>query len=406
MLTRRTTLGALVSSPLLPAIAQATTRIDSKRWPVVQAAAHRQTVYWNAWAGEPRVNDYIAWAGREAARRFGVKVVHVKLSDTAEAVARVIAEKAAGTLSDGAVDLIWINGANFASMKRNGLLFGPWAEDLPNFALTDPAHHPEMRQDFTVPVDGYEAPWGRAQLVFFYDSATLPTPPLTVQALRLWARANPGRFTYPLPPDFLGTTFLKQALLDLVADRAPLYRPVGEAEFTVTTAPLWGFLDGLHPFLWRKGRIFPANSADLRRLVADRETSIGFSFDPASAQAAIAAGELPTSVRSFVLTGGTVGNVNFLAIPFNAAHREGAMVLANFLLSPEAQARKQDPTVMGGTTVLAVDKLPPAGRALFERIELGTATPRPQQLGQVIPEPHPSWMGRLATAWAQRYTGK
>jgi putative thiamine transport system substrate-binding protein len=402
MLTRRTTLAALLALPLGPALAAS---VDPTHWPAIAAAARGQTVYWNAWAGETRINAYIAWAGREMERRFGVRVVHVKLSDTAEAVARVVAEKAAGTLSGGAVDLIWINGANFASMRRNGLLFGPWAERLPNFALTDPADHPEVRQDFTVPTDGYEAPWGRAQLVFFYDSATLPAPPRTVPALAAWAHAHPGRFTYPLPPDFLGTTFLKQLLLDLVADRGALYRPVQDATFAGYTAPLWAYLDDLRPVLWRKGRVFPANSAELRRLVADNETTIGFSFDPASAQAAIAAGELPASVRSFVLAGGTVGNVNFLAIPFNAAHRQGAMVLANFLLSPAAQARKQDPAVMGSATVLAVDKLPPADRALFDRIDLGPATPRPQQLGRLIPEPHPSWMGHLATAWAQRYTG-
>jgi putative thiamine transport system substrate-binding protein len=399
MPTRRTTLAALLAMPIATA---ATAR--PQQWPAVQQAARGQTVYWNAWAGEQRVNDYIAWTGRELLARFGVTVVHVKLSDTAEAVSRVVAEKAAGTLAGGAVDLIWINGANFAAMRARGLLFGPWAEDLPNFALTDPDHHPEMRQDFTVPVQGYEAPWGRAQLVFFYDSAAVAAPPPTVEALLAWARANPGRFTYPLPPDFLGSSFLKQALLDLIADRAPLYQPVIEANFAAETAPLWAFLDALHPNLWREGRIFPANSADLRRLVADNETSIGFSFDPASAQAAIAAGELPASVRSFVLAGGTVGNVNFLAIPFNAAHREGAMVLANFLLSPEAQARKQDPAVLGGATVLAVETLAPADQVLFDRIKLGPATPRPQELGHLIPEPHPSWMGHLATAWVSRYT--
>lgn len=180
MLTRRTTLAALLALPLAPALAAP---VAPRHWPAIAAAARGQTVYWNAWAGEQRINAYIAWAGREAARRFGVSVVHVKLSDTAKAVARVVAEKAAGTVSGSAEDLIWINGANFASMKRNGLLFGPWAESLPNFALTDSAVHPEVRQDFTVPTDGYEAPWGRAQMVFFYDSATLPTPPLMVQAL-------------------------------------------------------------------------------------------------------------------------------------------------------------------------------------------------------------------------------
>jgi ABC-type uncharacterized transport system YnjBCD substrate-binding protein len=42
----------------------------------------------------------------------------VKLDDTANAVAKVLAEKAAGKNEGGSVDLIWINGENFASMKR------------------------------------------------------------------------------------------------------------------------------------------------------------------------------------------------------------------------------------------------------------------------------------------------
>ncbi|HQE97017.1 MAG TPA: hypothetical protein PKY20_02370, partial [Methanothrix sp.] len=46
----------------------------------------------------------------------------VKLTDTAEAVTRVISEKAAGQDSGGSVDLIWINGPNFLAMKDQGLL--------------------------------------------------------------------------------------------------------------------------------------------------------------------------------------------------------------------------------------------------------------------------------------------
>src|SRR5207248_11806338 len=144
---------------------------NPKDWPGVLVQARGQTVYWDAWAGEPRINEYIAWAGQEVEARYGVKVVHVKLNDTSEAVSRVLAEKTAGTVSGGAVDLIWINGENFSSMKQNGLLYGPWAEDLPNFALTDPEHHYSVRTDFTVPVEGYESPWGSAQIVFIYDSA-------------------------------------------------------------------------------------------------------------------------------------------------------------------------------------------------------------------------------------------
>lgn len=375
-------------------------------WNAVLQEARGQTVYWNAWAGDPRINDYIAWAGREVGARYGVEIVHVKLSDTASAVSRVVAEKAAGTVDGGAVDLIWINGENFASMKRNGLLFGPWAEQLPNFRLTDPDNNPAVRNDFTVPVDGLEAPWSKAQIVFYHDTADLPDPPKTIAALLTWARSNNGRFTYPLPPNFLGSTFLKQALLALATDRKALYSAADESIVAAVTAPLWDYLDALHPLLWRDGRAFPAGGTELRRLLADREIDIGFSFNPAEASSAIASSELPPTVRTYVLDGGTIGNVSFLAIPFNAAHKAGAMVLADFLLSPEAQARKQDPNVWGSATVLSMSTLSAPQREIFDNLDLGVATLSPAELGAPVPEPHPSWMEYLEVEWAKRYTAR
>ena len=83
----------------------------------------------------------------------------------------MVAEKAAGRTEGGAVDLIWINGENFAAMKAQDLLFGPFAQDLPNFRYVDTAGKPTTLVDFTVPTDGFEAPWGMAQFVFLYDTA-------------------------------------------------------------------------------------------------------------------------------------------------------------------------------------------------------------------------------------------
>lgn len=379
-------------------------RADAADWRKVEAAARGQTIYWHAWGGEPRINDYIAWVGQQTKARFGVSIIHVKLADTAEAVSRVLAEKAAGTLAGGAVDLIWINGENFAAMKREGLLgTDSWADTLPNFPLTDPDNNPAVAADFTIPTDGLEAPWGKAQLVFYTDGAEVRDPPKSMAGLLAWAKANPGRFAYPLPPDFLGSTFLKQALLDLSQDSAPLYSPVEAADFEAVTAPLWHFLEELHPALWRQGRAFPKNSADLRRLLADREISIGFAFNPAEPSAAIANGELPDTVRSYVLSKGTVGNMHFVTIPFNATNRAGALVVANFLLSPEAQAHKQDPQIWGDFTVLAHAKLSGEDRARFDAIDLGPATLSPAELGAPIPEPHPSWMVRIEKEWVRRY---
>jgi putative thiamine transport system substrate-binding protein len=379
---------------------------DPKNWKGVLAAAKGQTVSFNAWGGEPRINAYIGWAGAEVEKRFGVKVAHVKLADTAEAVQRVLADKTAGVSEGGAIDLIWINGENFAAMKKSGLLFGPWSSATPHFALTDPETRKDITADFTVPVDGLESPWGRAQVVFYHDMDKVAVPPKSMTSLIAWSKANPGRFAYPQPPDFLGLTFLKQALLELVADRTPLYAPADGADFAAVTKPLWDFLDRLHPVLWRQGRAFPANSTELRRLFADQETKIGFTFNPGDASAAIANNEFPPSVESFVFDGGTIGNVHFLAIPFNAANKAGAMVLADFLLSPEAQARKLDPAIWGDQTVLNVAILPEPDKALFDKIDLGHATLRPEALGTPIPEPHPSWMTAIEAAWAKRYSAQ
>jgi putative thiamine transport system substrate-binding protein len=376
----------------------------AETWDEVLAKARGQTVYWNAWGGSQPTNDYIRWAAEQVKERFGVAVEHVKLADTADALARVVAEKAAGRVADGSVDLIWLNGENFAAMKSQGLLFGPFAERLPNFALVDVQGKPTTVNDFTVPVDGMEAPWGMAQFVFYHDTATLPEPPRSIPAILAWAKAHPGRFTYPQPPNFLGSTFLKQALFELTGDTGRLAKPVVEAEFAAATAPLWAYLDELHPALWRSGKTFPSTGPEQRQLLDDGEIDLAVSFDPLEAANGIAARLLPETTRVYVLEKGTIGNTNFVAIPFNAAHKEGAMVLADFLLSPEAQARKQDPRHMGGYTVLDLDKLSPEQRAFFAAIPRDPAAPDPEELGVPLPEPHPSWMERIEADWQKRYT--
>ena len=375
-------------------------------WTAVLDEARGETVYWNAWGGSENINAYIEWAGAELSERYGVKVVHVKLEDTASAVATVVAEKAAGKNDAGTVDLIWINGENFASMKRQGLLFSPgWAEQLPNWRYVDIENKPTIRTDFTVPVEGLESPWGMAKLVFFYDSARTDAAalPTSAQTLLDWAKANPGRFSYPQPPDFIGSSFLKQILSELVADRSVLLEPVVEADFAAVTKPLFDYLDQLHPVMWRSGQAYPQNYPAMKQLLADGELDIIFAFNPAEASSAIANGELPDSVRSFTFPGGTLGNTHFVAIPYNAAAKAGALVLADFLISPEAQVRKQDPKVWGDPTVLAIDKLPADAQASFAALDLGVATLRPDELGPAIDEPHPSWMERLEAEWKRRY---
>jgi len=382
----------------MPALAD----IDPSNWDAVTAEAEGQTVYWNAWGGSTTTNDFIAWVGERVMADYGVTLEHVKLTDTADAVTRVLSEKQAGEDDDGAIDMIWINGANFAAMKDADLLFGPYAEQLPNWAFVD-VDGKTVQTDFTVPVEGFESPWAMAQVVFIHDTADLAEPLGSMSAILDWSAANPGRFTYPQPPDFLGTTFLKQALVDLLDDPSVLANPATDETYDTTTAPLWAFLDDLTPTLWREGRAYPATGPAQLQLIADGEVDLAISFSPGEATAAIANNQLPPTARTFVLDNGTIGNASFVAVPYNSGSKAGAMVVANFLMSPEAQVRAQNPEILGYGTVLNMDALSADDRAAFDALELGVATLSPAELGTVQAEPHPSWMTRIADDWMQRY---
>ncbi len=369
-------------------------------WAFVENAAVGQTVYFNAWAGADNINAYIAWAGAEAEKRYGVKVEHVKITDTAEVVKRVRDEVAAGK-TDGSVDLVWINGENFRAMKQEKLLFGPFAEALPNFALVDVEGKPTTRQDFSETVDGLESPWGMAQFTFFADGAKVAKPPRSMMELAAFSKANPGRVTYPAPPDFYGTTFLKQALFEQTPDRSTLYQAAEPGTAGMLTTDLFsGFLDELHRSLWRDGKQFPKTQAEVTQMVADGELLIGLTFNPNEPANLVAAGTLPASTIAWQHAAGTIGNTHFVAIPVNAKAQAGAQVFANFLLSPEAQAKKNDLKTWGDPTVLAVSKLSSEDAKMF----MADAVPGSVSLpGPAVLEPHASWVGALEKAWLERY---
>lgn len=368
-------------------------------WSQIETQARGQTVYFNAWGGGEAINAYIQWAAGVVLQRYGVKVEHVKVTDGADVVKRVRNEKTAGKV-DGTVDMVWINGENFLAMKREGLLFGPFAEQLPSYAYVDVQGKPTTRVDFSEPVDGMEAPWGMAQLTFMADRKRVPKPPRNLTELLAFAKANPGRITYPRPPNFHGTTFVKQALLDVNTDRSVLYQPVTQEALAKATAPLWTYLDALHPHLWRAGQQFPNSAAAMVQMMADGELLLALTFNPNEAANEIAAKRLPTSVTSYQFSSGTIGNTHFLAIPVNARAKAGAQVFINFLLGAQAQARKADIAIWGDPTVLALDKLPTAQRALF------AAKPLPGQVAisaPAIPEPHGSWVEPLEKEWLKHY---
>ena len=348
-------------------------------WAQVRADAQGQTVRWWMYGGDARINDYVREHVVPAAAARGVTLRQVPIDDTADAVQRVLAEREAGKDSGGAVNLIWINGENFALGVEAGLWLEDWAGRLPNAALLDPAD-PSLASDFGVPVEGRESPWSRAAFVFAYDPARVGTPPRSVADLLDYARRNPGRVTYPAPPDFTGSAFVRLAAQELGEDEA------------------LRALERIRPSLYRSGRSLPKSEAELNRLFGDGQVDIAMSYDPGFVLSGVRSGIFPRRARPFAFER-TLVNTSYVTIPANAANREGAAVVADLLLSPELQAIKADPGVLGIPTVLDPARLDAADRG---RLTADGANPYllgPDELGEPIAELPAAEVTRLEGRW-------
>jgi len=351
---------------------------DTASFEATLREARGQEVRWWLFGGDDRVNAYVDERVAPTARRLGVKLRRVPVADTADAVQRVVAQRRAGKESGGAVDLIWINGENFAAGKRAGLWLEDWLAGLPNARYLD-MEDPTITRDFQVPVDGQEAPWTRAVFVYAHDSARVPDPPRTFDALLEWAQAHPGRFTYPAPPDFTGSAFVRQAVQAMGEDAA------------------FRFLRRLKPLMYRDGEVLPKSEAELNEIFANGQVDFAMSYDASFVQSAVRRRQFARSARPFLLEGGTLTNVSFVTIPADAAHRAGAQVVVNLLLAPALQATKADPRVLGHPTVLDLGRLPDAAQERFAR-----AASSPYLLegfGELRPELAADEVPRLEERW-------
>ncbi|MCW8996940.1 MAG: ABC transporter substrate-binding protein [Psychromonas sp.] len=356
-------------------------------WHEIEKKAQGQTVYFYAWGGSQDINNYLRWADKQLQQRYQVTLKHVKVTDIAEAITRLLAEKTAAKNTQGSIDMVWINGENFKTMKTNHLLSQPFVEQLPNWQYVDKSL--PVDSDFAEPTLGLEAPWGIGQLVFIYDHKSIKNPPASFAAILQFAQAHPNKISYPRPPSFHGTSFLKSALLELADDPQKLYQPVDKETFLEISAPLWKYLDALHKVAWQQGKQFPASSAETIQLLDDGQLDLAITFNPNEVITAQRNGSLSSTTEAYALQSGALSNIHFLAIPWNANAREGALVAINFLLSPAAQSRKGDLSIWGDPTILQAQYV--------------TGTAKNTTLFKALPEPHPSWQSALENEWQKRY---
>lgn len=290
------------------------------------------------WRGDPAINAYVDdWAASRLHEAYGITLRAVS-GQGPELVNQLVLER--GADARGSMDLVWINGETFHNLRREDLLWGPWAGRLPNAAYVDSASDIIMR-DFEQDPAGYESPWGRVEFVLIYDTVRVPDPPRTYAELEDWIIANPGRFTHD--QGFTGITFLKGLMYALSGGVASLRGGFDSVRYDAASERVWRWIERVRPGFWRGGRTYPSDLSDLHRLFANGEVDFTMAYNAREVANKVRHGVFPPTARALVLRDGALANAHYVGIPFNAENPAGAMVVADFLLSPEAQLYKARP---------------------------------------------------------------
>ena len=378
--------------------------LESASWEEITAAAAGTTVTFYGWGGDENRNNWLNTTVADYVKeRYDItlEVVGMNIEDI---LAKLSGEKQAGSTT-GSIDMIWINGENFYSAKDMGLLYGPFTDKLPNMEAYIDLEDPETLNDFCMPIEGYEAPYAKAQMVFYNDSAVTPEAPASAEELMEYCKTYPGKVTYPAPPDFTGSAFVRNIVYELCGWEQ--FQTM-EADYDTVKAavePAIEYLRALNPYLWNEGKTFPDSSTTVDAMFADGELVMSMSYGPFSVATGIADGIYTGTTRSFVFDKGTIGNTNYMGIAFDAPNKAGAMVVINAILSADLQLTQY--AQLRELPVVDQAKLSEEEAAAFDAVDLGEGVlTQAELLEHRLPEMPADLVPILEEIWLEEVVGR
>ena len=378
--------------------------IDNMSWEEIVESAKGSTVTFYGWGGDEDLN---AWLDNEFApqmkEKYDITMERVPM-DIDQVLSQLSGEIQAGE-EDGSIDMIWINGENFKSAKENDMLYGSFLEKLPNTEKNLDLNEEENQYDFGYAIEGYEAPYGKAQLVFMHDSAVTSDVPTSTAELLEFAKANKGKITYPALPDFTGSAFVRNVIYDICGYEQ--FQDMAEDKETVKKAiqPALDYLVELNQYLWNEGKSFPADSTQLDNMFKDNEILMNMTYTAYAVARGIETGNYTETTNTFLFDKGTIGNTNYMAIAKNSGNKAGAMVAINEMISAEVQASRL--ANLKTIPVVANDKLTDEEKAMFDKIDIGEGTiSQDELLSKRLPEMPAGLVPIIEEIWLEEVVGK
>ena len=384
----------------------ATGDIDFANWDAVLEAAKGQTAYFYGWGGSEPRNTWLSTSVASALKEKYDVTLELVGMDINDILTKLSGEKQAG-VEEGSVDMMWINGENFFSARENDYLWGPFSANLPNFQDYVDAESPEITHDFGTAVENYEAPYGKAQMQMWVDSAKITSTPKNPDEFLKFCEEHKGMVTYPEPGDFTGTAFISCLIAGVIGkdefEKLSMMQSPTADEVKAIVQPGLDYLKSLNPYLWKEGVTYPSDSMTVGTMYADGELVMNMGYS--APEALVADGTLPDTTRSFLFDTGTVGNTNFMAIAYNSPRKAAAMVAINEIMSPQMQLEQFE--TLSTISVLDLDKLSQQDAAAFDAVELGvTQLPLDELLDRRVVEAAGPVIPLLEQLWLEQVPGK
>ena len=367
--------------------------------------AKGSTVTFYGWGGSEQTNNWVDhYLAQKVKKDYGITLKRVGMN--IDEILNNLQNSITANEKKGNIDIIWINGENFYTAYNNKLLFGPFTEKLPNMKKYVDANSNDIKYDFGYKTNGYEAPYGKAQLVMIYNSKFVK-PIKNLDDLMMEAKKNPGKFTYPALPDFTGSAFVRNVIYEKVGyEKLKNIDPKDTEAVRKAIQPAMDYLKELKPYLWKQGKTYPKDSTEQNNMFADGRLYFDVSYNPNFASAMIEKKIFPNTTRTCVFDKGTIGNTHFLAIAKNAPNKAGAMVVINEILSFESQLEKYKPQVWGDLPVLDNSKLSQKEKQEIDSVKLGEATLKQSELSSKRqPELPANFVPVIEKIWTEEIPG-
>lgn len=378
--------------------------VDDMKWEEILEEAKGSTVTFYGWGGDEDLNAWLddVFASKMK-EKYDITMERVPM-DIDQVLSQLSGEIQAGE-EDGSIDMIWLNGENFKSAKENNMLYGPFLNKLPNAEKYLDLDAEENNYDFGYPTEGYEAPYGKAQLVFMHDSAVTSDAPASTEELLEFAKANKGKVTYPALPDFTGSAFVRNVIYDICGYEQ--FQDMKEDKETVKKAiqPALDYLVELNQYLWNEGKSFPADSTQLDNMFKDNEVVMNMTYTAYAVARGIENGSYTDTTKTFLFDKGTIGNTNYMAIAKNSGNKAGAMVAINEMMGAEMQASRLEN--LKTIPVVDNDKLSDEEKAMFDKVDIGKGTiPQDELLSKRLPEMPAGLVPIIEEIWLEEVVGK